>query len=203
MRAQVNPSLVKSDIAVQADPDVAAVAKAAAPVAAISPKPAARTSGAGPSTDDAAQSRPANAIDGGDPSRAAPATDTGKGVVPQAPAVDGNQKPAGTPIEAVKPDAAKPDAAAAAATPHERRPVAAVQLQADTTEAAPLANAVQQPAQPAPASAPAPQLNVTASNSAAVPLNGLALQIALTAQSGRSRFEIRLDPAELGRIDVR
>ena len=36
-----------------------------------------------------------------------------------------------------------------------------------------------------------------------MPLNGLALQIAVTAQSGKSRFEIRLDPAELGRIDVR
>jgi len=36
-----------------------------------------------------------------------------------------------------------------------------------------------------------------------VPLNGLAVQIAATAQSGKSRFEIRLDPADLGRIDVR
>ena len=37
----------------------------------------------------------------------------------------------------------------------------------------------------------------------AVPLSGLALEIAASAQSGKSRFEIRLDPAELGRIDVR
>ena len=36
-----------------------------------------------------------------------------------------------------------------------------------------------------------------------MPLNGLAVQIAVTAQSGKSRFEIRLDPADLGRIDVR
>jgi len=36
-----------------------------------------------------------------------------------------------------------------------------------------------------------------------VPLSGLAVEIAVTAQSGKSRFEIRLDPAELGRIDVR
>ena len=47
------------------------------------------------------------------------------------------------------------------------------------------------------------QLNVTVATSASVPLNALALQIAATAQSGKSRFEIRLDPAELGRIDVR
>jgi flagellar hook-length control protein FliK len=34
-------------------------------------------------------------------------------------------------------------------------------------------------------------------------LSGLALEIAVSAQSGKSRFEIRLDPADLGRIDVR
>ena len=39
--------------------------------------------------------------------------------------------------------------------------------------------------------------------SAAVPLSGLAMEIAASAKSGKSRFEIRLDPAELGRIDVR
>ena len=37
----------------------------------------------------------------------------------------------------------------------------------------------------------------------AVPLSGLALEIAVSARSGKSRFEIRLDPADLGRIDVR
>ncbi|MEH6951464.1 flagellar hook-length control protein FliK [Nitrobacter sp. NHB1] len=48
-----------------------------------------------------------------------------------------------------------------------------------------------------------PQYNVAAAAGAAVPLNGLAVQIAVTALSGKSRFEIRLDPADLGRIDVR
>jgi chemotaxis protein MotD len=38
---------------------------------------------------------------------------------------------------------------------------------------------------------------------APVPLDGLAADIALRAAGGNSRFEIRLDPAELGRIDVR
>ena len=38
---------------------------------------------------------------------------------------------------------------------------------------------------------------------AAVPLSGLAVEIAASAQSGKSRFEVRLDPADLGRIDVR
>jgi len=34
-------------------------------------------------------------------------------------------------------------------------------------------------------------------------LAGLAVEIAASAKSGKSTFEIRLDPAELGRIDVR
>ena len=36
-----------------------------------------------------------------------------------------------------------------------------------------------------------------------MPLSGLAIEIAASAKSGKTRFEIRLDPAELGRIDVR
>lgn len=43
----------------------------------------------------------------------------------------------------------------------------------------------------------------TAETSAAVPVAGLAVEIAARAQSGSNRFEIRLDPPELGRIDVR
>jgi flagellar hook-length control protein FliK len=37
----------------------------------------------------------------------------------------------------------------------------------------------------------------------AVPIAGLAVEIAAKAQSGKNRFEIRLDPPDLGRIDVR
>ncbi|HET7680032.1 MAG TPA: flagellar hook-length control protein FliK [Xanthobacteraceae bacterium] len=36
-----------------------------------------------------------------------------------------------------------------------------------------------------------------------VPVAGLAVEIAAQAQTGKNRFEIRLDPPELGRIDVR
>jgi flagellar hook-length control protein FliK len=39
--------------------------------------------------------------------------------------------------------------------------------------------------------------------SAAIPLAGLAIEIAARAQAGSNRFDIRLDPPELGRIDVR
>jgi flagellar hook-length control protein FliK len=45
-------------------------------------------------------------------------------------------------------------------------------------------------------------VSVTAATHA-VPLSGLALEIAASAKNGKSSFEIRLDPADLGRIDVR
>ncbi|HKH00055.1 MAG TPA: flagellar hook-length control protein FliK, partial [Bradyrhizobium sp.] len=51
--------------------------------------------------------------------------------------------------------------------------------------------------------APVGPFNVTAATDAAVPLSGLAVEIAASARSGKSHFEIRLDPADLGRIDVR
>jgi flagellar hook-length control protein FliK len=43
----------------------------------------------------------------------------------------------------------------------------------------------------------------TSQSAAAVPIAGLAVEIAARAQAGHNRFEIRLDPPELGRIDVR
>jgi len=67
-------------------------------------------------------------------------------------------------------------------------------------------------AQPAP---PALHLNVTATAAAAgaaiannmasnaVPIDGVAVEIATQAQNGKTSFDIRLDPKELGRIDVR
>src|SRR5213078_787407 len=59
------------------------------------------------------------------------------------------------------------------------------------------------PASAAATAAAAGSLSVTAATNAVVPLSGLALEIAVSARSGKSRFEIRLDPADLGRIDVR
>lgn len=56
---------------------------------------------------------------------------------------------------------------------------------------------------PTNATIPVAQLTATAMTNLAVPVSGLAVQIAASARAGNSRFEIRLDPAELGRIDVR
>ena len=49
----------------------------------------------------------------------------------------------------------------------------------------------------------AANLTATAATSAAVPLSGLAVEIAASAHSGKTSFDVRLDPADLGRIDVR
>lgn len=61
-----------------------------------------------------------------------------------------------------------------------------------TTPSQDVAPAPANPAAPAP---PAAQ--------AAVPLAGVAIEIAGQAMAGKNRFEIRLDPPELGRIEVR
>jgi len=46
-------------------------------------------------------------------------------------------------------------------------------------------------------------VSVTQATGAPVPVSGLAVEIATSVQSGKTRFEVRLDPADLGRIDVR
>ncbi len=46
-------------------------------------------------------------------------------------------------------------------------------------------------------------LTVTSAANGTVPLSGVAMEIAANVKSGKSSFEIRLDPADLGRIDVR
>lgn len=57
---------------------------------------------------------------------------------------------------------------------------------------------------PAHVSAAVPQLTAAPAHpGAAVPVAALAVEIAANVQIGRSRFEIRLDPPELGRIEVK
>ncbi|WP_454643688.1 flagellar hook-length control protein FliK [Bradyrhizobium liaoningense] len=46
-------------------------------------------------------------------------------------------------------------------------------------------------------------LTATAATHAAVPISGVPIEIAAAIRAGKSRFDISLDPAELGRIDVR
>ena len=77
-------------------------------------------------------------------------------------------------------------------------------VQQNTAQHAHTLTAQVQSQTPGAANAAAPlNASVQLANNVAVPLSGLAVNIALNAQAGQSRFEIRLDPAELGRIDVR
>jgi flagellar hook-length control protein FliK len=48
-----------------------------------------------------------------------------------------------------------------------------------------------------------PSWTVAPATGGPVPLSGLAVEIAASVQGGRTRFEVRLDPADLGQIDVR
>ncbi len=82
----------------------------------------------------------------------------------------------------------------------------------DTNAAAPKASA--DAAQTSALTAPSQNTALAATNAtatpqlappatAAIPLAGVAIEIAVKAQAGTNHFEIRLDPSELGRIEVR
>lgn len=134
------------------------------------------------------------------------------GIVPDiaAPeAVAGKHKADSALIDAVKSDTSGNQPQTPAAN-------AANQAQAGAANAAPnfaatfdnsaqAAGMIQPQLQPtATTPAAASQLTVTAATpDKTVPVSGLAMEIAASANSGKSRFDIRLDPAELGRIDVR
>jgi flagellar hook-length control protein FliK len=116
---------------------------------------------------------------------------------------DGNNNGAGVAKAAAATDAAS--ASAAVSSPHDRQPVTTAHTLTDSSDIGTQSTGpIQQQLPPTPATAaPVGPLSVAAATSAPVPLNGLALEIAASARSGKSRFEIRLDPADLGRIDVR
>jgi flagellar hook-length control protein FliK len=112
-------------------------------------------------------------------------------------------------VDAVKADASGNSIAPTAANAQANAHLAAADIgQAPINSSGngvPAAGAIQaqQPAAAATTPAAATQLTATAAESAPVPVSGLAMEIAASARSGKTRFEIRLDPAELGRIDVR
>jgi flagellar hook-length control protein FliK len=116
---------------------------------------------------------------------------------------EGNNNSAGAKADAT---ANAASASAASPSPHDRQPVTtAAHTPTDSSDiGAQPTGPIQQQLPPTPATAaPVGPLTVAVATGAPVPLSGLALEIAATARSGKSRFEIRLDPADLGRIDVR
>ena len=103
-------------------------------------------------------------------------------------------------------DDASPKAGASHLKPDAALPQAQAQADANTMlPQTPIA--VPQHLQPAATTgvnaAAASQLTATNAANAPVPVEGLAVEIATRAKGGATRFDIRLDPAELGRIDVR
>jgi flagellar hook-length control protein FliK len=127
------------------------------------------------------------------------------GLLQQTPAT-GKPGAANPAADAASADVAASSTLAATVSAHEHAP-AATSEHASTDAPDPSAQVIgtTQPQlnSPAAAAAPGGALTVTAQGNGPVPLSGLALEIAASAKSGKSRFEIRLDPADLGRIDVR
>jgi flagellar hook-length control protein FliK len=153
-----------------------------------------------------AKTAPSSAADAGsgspDPSAKATAADAPQSNVASPPAYAARQDGGNGRIETAKADAPASSPASPAAEPaHEHSPVSAA-AHAPTGSSDPGAQATGA-VPPQPVSAAPGSLSVTAATNAVVPLTELALEIAVSARSGKSRFEIRLDPADLGRIDVR
>jgi flagellar hook-length control protein FliK len=113
-----------------------------------------------------------------------------------------NPKPSDDGVTATPSEVGTNASPAPAAPVHDRSPTAAPTHAPSSME--PGAGALQAPLPTAPANvAPVGPLSVVAATDAPVPLSGLAVEIAASALNGKSRFDIRLDPAHLGRIDVR
>lgn len=123
----------------------------------------------------------------------------------QQPAAAAKQQAGNDIVDTARTDASGNSSSASAPTPSARdhSPLnATTHALADSPDAGVQGTTTLQPPL-ATAAAPAGPQSVTAATGAPVPLSGLAVEIAASARSGKSRFEIRLDPADLGRIDVR
>jgi hypothetical protein len=203
--ASVNPPATQSDATVATDVTLAATGaatKPATPKSALLKAPAAANAGAAPSTDSPAAPGTADA------SATAISTGTAHADGAPQPASAGKEKAENAIVDAPKTDAAAGSSSTPAAAVAAHQPSAipeAGQVLTGSSDAGVQATGTIQPQLPAAAAAAAPAgpFSVTAATNVAVPLSGLALEIAASARSGKSRFEIRLDPADLGRIDVR
>jgi flagellar hook-length control protein FliK len=135
-----------------------------------------------------------------DPSATAnPAATTG---TPQ-PTVDAKADATATLGAAIKPDGDAASTASVSSTTGHDRSVG--NAQAPTPSVDPNAQAFALPQQLSTATSVGgtDKLTATQATGGAVPLSGIAVEIAANVQNGKTRFEMRLDPAELGRIDVR
>jgi flagellar hook-length control protein FliK len=133
------------------------------------------------------------------PAAANASTANATGAAPQ-PTVEAKPDSANTLGDAVKPDGNSPQAAS---TTHDQSQSANGQAPAAPIDPnAQLAAVPQQLSNTTPIAA-SDKFTVTQATGAAVPVSGLAVEIAASVQGGKTHFEVRLDPADLGRIDVR
>jgi len=200
----VNQPAVQADATAATGAELTAAVAEPAPVA---PKVTAKTAGV-TQTGAATPSDPEAAPGTADPSATAISTGSARNGVAQGPAVAGKPKAGNGGIDGIKADNPSNSSSTIATNISAREHSAVAEAghaAADPTDIGVQATGAIQPQLHSSAAAPTPVglLNVTAATNAAVPLSGLALEIAVSAKSGKSRFEIRLDPADLGRIDVR
>lgn len=165
---------------------------------------AATGTGKSASKPDAAQAK-VTGLNGEPTNTANPATATGQAPLPQSG--ESAQQPTSvdkTALPAAEPAKANGNGAAAAAHDPAGTQVNA-QPTAITDPGSQMAGAFQPQLAATPTTAPISSANLTATaaTSTTVPLHGVAVEIAASALNGKSHFELRLDPAELGRIDVR
>jgi len=140
-----------------------------------------------------------------DPSAGTKPAEPGRDGAAQQPVIAARQQAGGDIVDPAKADATAAPSTSPATAAHDHAPATATANA--PTNSADTGAQVNGPLPPQPSppttTAPAVPLVVTLATNAPVPLNGLALEIAASARAGKSRFDIRLDPADLGRIDVR
>lgn len=142
--------------------------------------------------------------------------DDSKSPANAAPELNGDGKPQPAAGDTVKETASHPhdDVPANADRAASAQAQAAIKADAHTDTHAAAPKAPGDAAQPLVLTAPSHSASPSAANpaaaapqlapqTAAVPLVGVAIEIAGKALAGKNRFEIRLDPPELGRIEVR
>jgi len=141
-----------------------------------------------------------------DPSTADSSTQAAQNSLVQQPSGAGKPDAANVAVDAAAEAAAGAvsSTSAGAISAHEHASVAgAAHTPTDAPDAGIQTAGTIQPQLNTPATTSAATLTATAATNAPVPLSGLAVEIAASVKSGKSSFEIRLDPADLGRIDVR
>jgi hypothetical protein len=186
---------------------ISEVALAVAPAAAVAPKTTLLKAAVAAQGKTAASADAVAAAGTSDPSATALAGDAHT-TVAQQPATAGMPDAGNAVVDAAKANASAGSSLASAATvaAHEHSATAATaHAPTDSLDTGAQPTGTFQSLLPAASAAavPAGPLSVTAASNAPVPLSGLAVEIAASVRSGKSHFEIRLDPADLGRIDVR